>query len=122
MIPIQFPSTLGFDFSRVVEKIGGSSVSQKEGDEVCGQAGIINGSSGVFAEMALANVDGVVHKPKSLNHQEAAGLPTVGVSAWQALVGGGSKDRPRRTVEGSKDADLWWCRRYRIYCNPACKT
>ena len=86
MIPIQFPSTLGFDFSGVVEKIGGSSVSLKQGDEVYGQAGIINGSSGAFAEMALANVDGVVHKPKSLNHQEAAGLPTVGVSAWQGLV------------------------------------
>lgn len=86
MMPIQFPSTLGFDFSGVVEKIGGSSASLKQGDEVYGQAGIINGSSGAFAEMALANVDGVVHKPKSLNHQEAAGLPTVGVSAWQALV------------------------------------
>ena len=86
MISIQFPSTLGFDLSGVVEKIGGSSVSLKQGDEVYGQAGIINGSSGAFAEMALANVDGVVHKPKSLNHQEAAGLPTVGVSAWQALV------------------------------------
>jgi alcohol dehydrogenase len=36
--------------------------------------------------MALANVDSIAHKPKGLNHQEAAGLPLVGVSAWQALV------------------------------------
>ena len=78
MIPIQFPSTLGLDFSGVVEKIGGSSVSLKQGDEVYEQAGIINGSSGAFAEMALANGDSVVHKPKSLNHQQAAGLPLVG--------------------------------------------
>jgi NADPH:quinone reductase-like Zn-dependent oxidoreductase len=36
--------------------------------------------------MALANADTIAHKPKSLRHEEAAGLPLVGVSAWQALV------------------------------------
>jgi alcohol dehydrogenase len=34
----------------------------------------------------LANKDSIAHKPKTLNHLEAAGLPLVGVSAWQALV------------------------------------
>ena len=36
--------------------------------------------------MALANADTIAHKPKTLSHEEAAGLPSVGVSAWQALV------------------------------------
>ena len=36
--------------------------------------------------MALANADSIAHKPKTLSHEEAAGLPLVGVSAWQALV------------------------------------
>jgi NADPH:quinone reductase-like Zn-dependent oxidoreductase len=36
--------------------------------------------------LALVNKDSIAHKPKSLNHLEAAGLPLVGVSAWQALV------------------------------------
>jgi alcohol dehydrogenase len=44
------------------------------------------GGSGAFAEMALAKIDTVAHKPRTLNHEEAAGLPLVGVSAWQALV------------------------------------
>jgi alcohol dehydrogenase len=34
----------------------------------------------------LANKDRIAHKPKTLNHLEAAALPLVGVSAWQALV------------------------------------
>ena len=36
--------------------------------------------------MALANADNIAQKPITLRHEEAAGLPTVGVSAWQALV------------------------------------
>jgi alcohol dehydrogenase len=36
--------------------------------------------------LALANKDRIAHKPKTLNHLEAAALPLVGVSAWQALV------------------------------------
>ncbi len=36
--------------------------------------------------MAVTKADSVSPKPKSLNHLEAAALPLVGVSAWQALV------------------------------------
>ena len=36
--------------------------------------------------MALANADSIAHKPETLSHDEAACLPLVGVSAWQALV------------------------------------
>jgi alcohol dehydrogenase len=45
-----------------------------------------NGGSGAFAEMALANTESIAHKPKRLSHAEAAALPLVGVSAWQALT------------------------------------
>jgi NADPH:quinone reductase-like Zn-dependent oxidoreductase len=34
----------------------------------------------------LANAGSIAHKPKTLSHEQAAGLPLVGVSAWQALV------------------------------------
>jgi NADPH:quinone reductase-like Zn-dependent oxidoreductase len=36
--------------------------------------------------MALANAETVAHRPKNFSHAEAAALPLVGVSAWQALV------------------------------------
>ena len=86
MIPLQFPSTLGMDFSGTIEKVGAGVSGFNVGDEVYGQASVTRGGSGAFAEIALANADSIAHKPKSLNHQEAAGLPLVGVSAWQGLV------------------------------------
>jgi alcohol dehydrogenase len=86
MIPLQFPSTLEMDFSGAVKQIGEGVSSVRQEDEVYGQASVFTGGSGAFAEMALANAEGIAHKPKSLSHVEAAGLPLVGVSAWQALV------------------------------------
>ena len=98
MVPLQFPATLGMDFSGVIEKVGervSSTSDLKQGDEVYGQSGVFAGGSGAFAQMALANADKIAHKPKSLTHEQAAGLPLVGVSAWQALVEtiGLSKDK-----------------------------
>jgi NADPH:quinone reductase-like Zn-dependent oxidoreductase len=94
MIPLQFPSTLGMDFSGVIKQVeeGGEGEGEiissdfKQGDEVYGQAGVTNGGSGAFAQFALANVDHIAHKPRRLNYLEAAAIPLVGVSAWQALV------------------------------------
>ena len=88
MAPLQFPATLGMDFSGVIEKVGEgvSSSDLKQANEVYGQAGALMGGSGAFAEMALAKSDTIAHKPRALSHEQAAGLPLVGVSAWQALV------------------------------------
>jgi len=87
MIHLQSPFTLGMDFSGVIKQVGeGVSSDFKQGDEVYGQAGVINGGSGAFAEMALAKTESIANKPKRLSHVEAAALPLVGVSAWRALV------------------------------------
>lgn len=100
MAPLQFPSTLGGDFSGIVKQIGEDddvSSDFKQGDEVYGYASVLNGGSGAFAELALANKDSIAYKPKSLNHLEAAGLPLIGVCAWQALV---------ENIELSKDQKI----------------
>jgi alcohol dehydrogenase len=88
LISLQFPSTLGMDFSGVIKQVGEGVIPSefKQGDEVYGQAGVVNGGSGAFAEMALANKESIAHKPKRLSHPESAALPLVGVSAWWALV------------------------------------
>ncbi len=86
VMPIEFPATLGWDFSGIVEKTGAGVFNIKQGEEVYGQASVVMGGSGTFAEMALANADNIARKPITLSHEGAAGLPTVGVSAWQALV------------------------------------
>ena len=76
MIPLQFPFTLGMDFSGIVKEIGEGVSDFKQGDEVYGQAGVVTGGSGAFAEMALAKTESIANKPKRLNHVEAGGLTT----------------------------------------------
>jgi alcohol dehydrogenase len=85
MAPLEFPATLGGDFSGIVAEIGGTS-GFKKGDEVYGYASILSGGSGSFAEFASADAKATARKPKNLNHVEAAALPLTGASAWQALV------------------------------------
>jgi NADPH2:quinone reductase len=78
MIQLQFPSTLGMDFSGVVKQVGEGVLSVRQGEEVYGQASVFTGGSGAFAELALANQESIAHKPKRLSHVEAAALPLVG--------------------------------------------
>jgi NADPH2:quinone reductase len=71
----------------VIKEVGEVvSSGLKKGDEIYGQAGVTICGSGAFAELALANENSIAHKPTSLSHVEAAALPLVGVSAWQALM------------------------------------
>jgi alcohol dehydrogenase len=86
IMPLEFPATLGWDFSGIVEKAGAGVSDIKQDGEAYGRASVVFGGSGTFAEMALANADNIAQKPKTLSHEEAAGLPTAGVTAWQALV------------------------------------
>lgn len=87
VINLEFPLTLGMDFSGTVKQVGENTITDlKEGDEVYGQASVTTGGSGSFAEMAIANNDTVAPKPKDLDFDEASAVPLVGVSAWQALV------------------------------------
>lgn len=77
MIPLEFPATLGGDFSGVVVETG---------EEVYGQGLIVNGGSGSFAEFVSTKATSIAPKPKTVNHRQAAALPLTGVSALQALT------------------------------------
>jgi NADPH:quinone reductase-like Zn-dependent oxidoreductase len=83
--PLEFPATLGGDFSGLVAEVG-EGVSFKKGEEVYGYASILRGGSGSFAEFSSTDAKATGPKPKNISHVEAAALPLVGVSAWQALV------------------------------------
>ena len=43
-------------------------------------------ASGAFAEMVVTNEDLIVVKPGQLSFEEAAALPTAGVTALQAVI------------------------------------
>jgi NADPH:quinone reductase-like Zn-dependent oxidoreductase len=86
MMNVQFPLTLGGDFSGVVSEVGAGVSGFKRGDEVYGQAGASRGGSGTFAEYVSADLKVSARKPKTMSHVEAGALPLTGVSAWQGLV------------------------------------
>jgi alcohol dehydrogenase len=87
MVPLQFPATLGTDFSGVIKELEENvSTNFSIGDEVYGQASLLSGGSGSFAELALTNINSIAVKPKTLNHIDASSLPLVGASTWQGLV------------------------------------
>jgi NADPH:quinone reductase-like Zn-dependent oxidoreductase len=86
MMPLQFPATLGQDFSGVVQEVGAGVTGFKKGDEVYGRDGVPGSGSGSFAEFISVDAKAIARKPKNVNHIEAAALPLTGVSALQALT------------------------------------
>ncbi|MBI3980753.1 NADP-dependent oxidoreductase [Candidatus Microgenomates bacterium] len=85
MTSVSLPITLGGDFAGKVSQVGEGVSEFKIGDEVYGQAIILNGGSGSIAEFLAANSTNSALKPKTVSFEEAAALPLAGVSALQAL-------------------------------------
>ncbi|HJP81300.1 MAG TPA: NADP-dependent oxidoreductase [Candidatus Saccharimonadales bacterium] len=78
------PLTLGGDVAGVVLKVGSGVTGLKVGDKVYGQAAVVSGGSGAFAEIAAAPADHIAPMP-DVSFEQAASLPLVGASAIQAL-------------------------------------
>ncbi|MGZ0202596.1 NADP-dependent oxidoreductase [Streptomyces sp. RM1] len=90
-----FPRGLGHDFAGVVHAVGPGVTRLGVGDEVLGGASIK--ASGAFGDMVVADEKAVVKKPANLSFEEAAAIPTVGLTAFQALTKKG-RLRPGQTV------------------------
>jgi alcohol dehydrogenase len=86
MIPLHFPATLGGDIAGVVVELGEGATNVAVGDKIYGQANVVAGNSGAFAEFVATSCGQVAKAPEKLDYKEAAALPLVGVSAWQALT------------------------------------
>ncbi len=88
MRKISFPFILGWDLSGVVEDAGAGVTRFKKGDEVISRPDLSR--NGAYAEYIVIKASEVAMKPKSVDHEHAAGLSLAGLTAWQALfdVGG----------------------------------
>jgi len=84
VLPHRVPFILGNEVAGVVTQVGGRVRRFKPGDEV--YARLPKDRIGAFAEYAAIRDDVVAHKPKSLTMEEAASIPLVGLTSWQALV------------------------------------
>ncbi|MFG1642700.1 NADP-dependent oxidoreductase [Amycolatopsis sp. NPDC049252] len=80
----KFPRGLGHDFAGVVIAVGDGVTRLGVGDEVLGGASLR--AAGAFAEVVVAEENAVVAKPANLSWEEAAALPVVGLTAFQAVV------------------------------------
>ncbi|MEN9563766.1 MAG: hypothetical protein RIR73_2010, partial [Chloroflexota bacterium] len=69
---------IGADFAGVVEAVGGKVTHVKVGDEVYG------GRTGAFAEYVSVK-NAVVRRPANVSFEEAAAVPTAGITALQGL-------------------------------------
>ena len=88
LIPIgpELPGILHGDMSGTVEEIGEGVEGFTEGDEVYGCIGGFKDLPGVLADYALADARLLARKPTNLSMIEAAALPLVTITAWNALM------------------------------------
>ncbi|WP_410644007.1 NADP-dependent oxidoreductase [Amycolatopsis sp. lyj-346] len=84
VLPYRLPLVLGNDVAGVVARVGPGVREFKPGDEVYARPG--KDRIGTFAEfIAVAEAD-LAPKPEQLTMAEAAAVPLVALTAWQALV------------------------------------
>ena len=91
----RFPLILGHDCAGEVVQIGEKVTRFKAGDRIFSRPR--NGRIGTFAEFIAIDQSEVAFMPPNLNYQEAASLPLVGLTSWQALVDT-AKLKPRQRI------------------------
>jgi NADPH:quinone reductase-like Zn-dependent oxidoreductase len=82
--PYTFPLTLGLDVSGVIESRSSSANGFQPGDAVYGRAN--PAKNGAYAEFISLPVSQIARKPHTLDFLQAASVPHVAASAWQALI------------------------------------
>jgi 2-desacetyl-2-hydroxyethyl bacteriochlorophyllide A dehydrogenase len=97
-IPLQFPHAPGFDVAGVVTAVGSKVQRLKVGDAIFadngsgfkpavdGAAPVPRKSQGAFSDFVVLHESQAVLKPSGLSFEEAASLPLVGLTSFQALV------------------------------------
>lgn len=84
ILPFRVPFVLGNDLAGTVVAIGARVTRFTVGDEVYAHPN--ENRIGTFAEFIAIHQDDVAIKPATLTMAEAASIPLVGLTAWQALV------------------------------------
>jgi NADPH:quinone reductase-like Zn-dependent oxidoreductase len=91
LLPYKPPFVLGHDLAGTVIRVGAGVRRLKVGDEVYARPR--DGRIGTLAERIAVDEADVALKPKTLSMAEAASIPLVGLTAWQALVEHGKVKR-----------------------------
>lgn len=84
LVKYKMPLILGNDFSGVIAKVGAKVTRFKAGDEIYARPR--KSKIGTFAEYIAIHEDDIALKPKNLSFEEAASIPLVGLTSYQALT------------------------------------
>ncbi|MEQ1567817.1 MAG: NADP-dependent oxidoreductase [Myxococcota bacterium] len=84
LLPYRLPLVLGNDVAGIVVRVGARVRAFAAGDEVYARPDADR--IGAFAELIAVQESSLAHKPTNLSRVEAASIPLVGLTAWQALV------------------------------------
>ncbi|GIN39355.1 NADP-dependent oxidoreductase [Heyndrickxia oleronia] len=84
LVKYKMPLILGNDFSGVVAKVGAKVTRFKVGDEIYGRPR--KSKIGTFADYIAIHEDDIALKPTNLSFEEAASIPLVGLTSYQALT------------------------------------
>jgi len=84
LLPYRPPFVLGHDVAGTIVRTAPKVRRFKVGDEIYARPR--DHRIGTFAEFIAVNEADVALKPKNLNMEEAASIPLVGLTAWQALI------------------------------------
>ena len=82
-IPVTLPHTPGIDVAGTVDALGEGVTGVQVGDQVIGFLPMAG--PGAAAEYVVAPAEVLTPAPKSVELSDAAALPLVGLTAWQAL-------------------------------------
>ena len=96
ILPYRLPLILGNEFAGVVVSVGSRVRRFKPGDEVYARPD--KNRIGTFAELIAVSEDDLAIKPKNLTMEEAASIPLVGLTAWQALIETAGLKRGRKVL------------------------
>ena len=84
LLKYKMPLILGNDFSGVVVKAGAKVTRFQVGDEIYARPR--KSKIGTFAEYIAVHEDDIALKPKNLTFEEAASIPLVGLTIYQAFA------------------------------------
>lgn len=83
IIKLRLPATMGSDLAGMVVEVGGRVTRFKAGDAVF--ASVFDLGIGTLAEFAAVPEYAAAHKPVNLDFVQAASMPMVALTSWQAL-------------------------------------
>lgn len=78
--PVEFPATVGFEYSGTIEKLGDGVEGFAVGDEIYGIE-----HAGTCADYLVTKPGGFALKPASMDLPDSGGIPLASMTAWEGL-------------------------------------